>query len=68
MVKLFVFLSIGLEVEWIFMFILFVIILVSVVFFKFGGLKIKRWFKVLFCNLVVWIKIFICFCIEGCLI
>lgn len=41
-VKLFVFLSIGFEVVLMFMFILLVIILVNVVLFNFGGLKMSR--------------------------
>lgn len=67
-VKLFVFFSIGLEVVCKLMFILLVIMLVSVVLFNFGGLKINKWLRVLLCSFVVLMKIFICEWICGWLI
>lgn len=55
-VRLFVFVMIGLEVVWKLMFNFFVMIWVSVVFLSFGGLWKRMWLSVLLCDLVVEMK------------
>lgn len=52
-IRLFGFLIVGFEVVLMVICILLVIIIVRVVFFNFGGLYKRMWFKVFLCDLVV---------------